>query len=277
MSRGIVGNSVLTVALTSNVLRDVPFFFNATYFFSLGRLSEMNSQALQAVKAYRNLLKAIHTSIRKEDHKQTIGLGLKALAEQLRVPFEFQAVPSKACIYVRLRTRGCYYCQEIEKITLRGRGEMECENGSGLGIFISKKPWSTNKNKGTEQVETADNIVETAEYVGRFIEMNSQATKAYRNLLKAIHKHIGKEDHKQHFREYVTQEFRNNNKLTDPSVVQQKIKLARDYTFLLNSVHHQKDLLFSYNIAVDRSEEMKKVLGKSASSVGLQLPEVYQD
>ncbi|KAG8390667.1 hypothetical protein BUALT_Bualt01G0107400 [Buddleja alternifolia] len=36
------------------------------------------------------------------------------------------------------------------------------------------------------------------------------------------------------------------------------------------------ELLFSYNIAVDRSNEMKKVLGKSASSVGLQLPEVYE-
>lgn len=37
-----------------------------------------------------------------------------------------------------------------------------------------------------------------------------------------------------------------------------------------------QDLLFSYNIAVDRSEEMKRVLGKSAASVGLQLPDVYQ-
>lgn len=37
-----------------------------------------------------------------------------------------------------------------------------------------------------------------------------------------------------------------------------------------------QDLLFSYNIAVDRSEEMKKVLGNSAASVGLQLPEAYQ-
>lgn len=37
-----------------------------------------------------------------------------------------------------------------------------------------------------------------------------------------------------------------------------------------------QDLLFSYNIAVDRSDEVKKTLGKSAASVGLQLPEVYQ-
>jgi len=37
-----------------------------------------------------------------------------------------------------------------------------------------------------------------------------------------------------------------------------------------------QELLFSYNIAVDRSDEMKKTLRKSAGSVGLQLPEVYQ-
>jgi hypothetical protein len=35
-------------------------------------------------------------------------------------------------------------------------------------------------------------------------------------------------------------------------------------------------LLFSYNLAVDRSDEMKRILGKSAASVGLQLPEAYQ-
>ncbi|XP_021295867.1 uncharacterized protein LOC110425311 [Herrania umbratica] len=102
------------------------------------------------------------------------------------------------------------------------------------------------------------------------------AVKVYRDLLKAVKKHIGNEEYKNHFREYVTQEFRKNCQLSDPSLVTQKIRLANDYTFLLNSVHHHKDLLFSYNIAVDRSDEMKRILGKSAASVGLQLPEVYQ-
>ncbi|WCJ19400.1 hypothetical protein M5689_001693 [Euphorbia peplus] len=106
--------------------------------------------------------------------------------------------------------------------------------------------------------------------------MSSNAIKAYRELLKSIKKHIGKEDYKKHFSEFVMLDFRKNSNLSDPSSIQQKIKLARDYTLLLNSVHHQKELLFSYNIAVDRTEEMKRVLGKSAASVGLQLPEVYQ-
>ncbi|KAF7836428.1 Complex 1 LYR protein [Senna tora] len=107
-------------------------------------------------------------------------------------------------------------------------------------------------------------------------EASFQAAKIYRHLLKVVKKHIGKEESKKHFQEFVTMEFRKNSYLSDDVAVQQKIKLARDYTFLLNSVHHHKELLFSYNIAVDRSDEMKRIIGKSASSVGLQLPEVYQ-
>ncbi|OVA19714.1 hypothetical protein BVC80_9059g33 [Macleaya cordata] len=97
-----------------------------------------------------------------------------------------------------------------------------------------------------------------------------QTVRVYRNLLKAVKKHIGTEESKRHFTDFITQEFR---KTLDPS---QKINLASDYTYMLNSIHHHKDLLFSYNIAVDRSEEMTRTLRKSAASVGLQLPDVYQ-
>ncbi|KAK2993726.1 hypothetical protein RJ640_003725 [Escallonia rubra] len=103
-----------------------------------------------------------------------------------------------------------------------------------------------------------------------------QAAKLYRQLLKSVKQHIGVEGHQSHFTEFIKQEFRKSPQQLDLSLIQQKVKLASDYTFLLNSVHHQKDLLFSYNIAVDRSEEMKRILGKSAASVGLQLPDVYQ-
>ncbi|KAK6933302.1 Complex 1 LYR protein domain [Dillenia turbinata] len=103
-----------------------------------------------------------------------------------------------------------------------------------------------------------------------------QASKVYRHLLKAVKQHIGKEDYKIHFRDFITQEFRKNREHIDQTSLQQKLRLAHDYTYLLNSVHHHKDLLFSYNIAVDRSDEMKRILGKSAASVGLQLPDVYQ-
>ncbi|KAF9611609.1 hypothetical protein IFM89_033613 [Coptis chinensis] len=152
-----------------------------------------------------------------------------------------------------------------------------------------------------------------------------QAAKVYCHLLKAVKKHIGKEEHKRHFSDFINQEF---HKVSDPSTAQQKIMLAHNYSYLLNSVHHHKanivlsvlsvvtcccliqdemvdynmdigdkvwaeravfemlwqegmkqgleELLFSYNIAVDRSDEVKRTLNKSAVSVGLQLPEVYQ-
>lgn len=109
------------------------------------------------------------------------------------------------------------------------------------------------------------------------MKSSSEALRAavlYRQLMKAVKQHVGKEGHKSHFTHFIAQEFRKRSEQLDS--VQQKLKLARDYTVMLNSVHHHKELLFSYNIAVDRSDEMRKVLGKSAASVGLQLPEVYQ-
>ncbi|KAL0730848.1 hypothetical protein Bca4012_026942 [Brassica carinata] len=96
------------------------------------------------------------------------------------------------------------------------------------------------------------------------------AARVYRDLLKAVAKHVGKDDHKSHFRDFVKNKFRKNAHSVE------KINLSRNYTYLLNSIHSHKDLLFSYNIAVDKTEEMKRLLGKSAASVGLRLPEVYQ-
>lgn len=73
-------------------------------------------------------------------------------------------------------------------------------------------------------------------------------TKVYRNLLRAVKNHIGNEENKRHFREYVTEEFRKKSISTDLSSNQQRIKLAQDYTFLLNSVHHHKALLSSLTL-----------------------------
>ncbi|XP_016191298.1 uncharacterized protein LOC107632146 isoform X2 [Arachis ipaensis] len=112
--------------------------------------------------------------------------------------------------------------------------------------------------------------------------MGSQTAKIYRDLVRAVKKHIvngnanGKEHTKPHFLDFVSSEFHKNPNLLDTAALEQKLKLARDYTLMLNSVHHHKELLFSYNIAVDRSDEVRRTLGKSAASVGLRLPEVYQ-
>ncbi|KAL5224264.1 hypothetical protein ABZP36_010903 [Zizania latifolia] len=96
----------------------------------------------------------------------------------------------------------------------------------------------------------------------------------YRRLLKAVQKHVGVGASKKHFREFVAAEFR--SPAGTKGDAKARLRLAGDYAYLLTSVHHHKDLLFSYNIAVDRSDEMKKILDKSAASVGLQLPDVYQ-
>ncbi|RZC45986.1 hypothetical protein C5167_038940 [Papaver somniferum] len=106
--------------------------------------------------------------------------------------------------------------------------------------------------------------------------MGLESLRVYRNLLKAVKKHIGTQGTKKHFTDYITQEFRNTSSLTDPKLIKHKINLASNYTYMLNSIHHHQNLLFSYNIAVDRSEEMTRTLRKSAGSVGLQLPEVYR-
>uniref|UniRef100_A0A0E0MC47 Uncharacterized protein n=1 Tax=Oryza punctata TaxID=4537 RepID=A0A0E0MC47_ORYPU len=104
--------------------------------------------------------------------------------------------------------------------------------------------------------------------------MVATSAAVYRRVLKAVQKHVGGGDCKKHFREFVASEFRRPTG-TDADT-RARLRLAGDYAYLLASVHHHKDLLFSYNIAVDRSEEMKKILNKSAASVGLQLPDVYQ-
>ncbi|EPS63363.1 hypothetical protein M569_11423, partial [Genlisea aurea] len=98
--------------------------------------------------------------------------------------------------------------------------------------------------------------------------------RAYRDLLKAVDKHIGRDERNAHLREFVREEFRKEGAASGE--ISNKLKVAGDYVFYLTSVHRHKELLFSYNIGVDRSDEMKRVLKKSAASVGLQLPEVYQ-
>ncbi|EFJ05907.1 hypothetical protein SELMODRAFT_431189 [Selaginella moellendorffii] len=94
----------------------------------------------------------------------------------------------------------------------------------------------------------------------------------YRHLLRVVKKHVSSEAH---FKEFMAEEFRKNAALS-PADAYDKLRLAKDYASLVASVHHHSDLLLSYNIAVDRSEEEKERLKDTAHRVGLQLPEVYK-
>jgi Complex 1 protein (LYR family) len=76
-----------------------------------------------------------------------------------------------------------------------------------------------------------------------------RAATVYRRLLKAVDKHIGKDGGKGYLREFVSEEFRKNSALSDQEAARQKLKLASDYTYLINSVHHHKVIsliLFSF-------------------------------
>ncbi|CAM6103540.1 unnamed protein product [Calypogeia fissa] len=99
----------------------------------------------------------------------------------------------------------------------------------------------------------------------------------YRGLLKALKTHVTKVSGNPHFREFVAAEFRKHKDLSDPAAIQQKLNLAKDYTTLVNSVHHHKELLLSYNIGVDRVAEQKARLIDTAHRVGLEMPDLYKD
>lgn len=96
----------------------------------------------------------------------------------------------------------------------------------------------------------------------------------YRKLLKTIKTHVAKDVSKSFFRDYIVQEFRKNAGLTDKAIISKNLQLAQDYVLLLCSVHHHKELLFSYNIAIDRSEEQKERMINTAERVGLRLPKL---
>ncbi|KAJ0852921.1 hypothetical protein HanRHA438_Chr14g0645251 [Helianthus annuus] len=67
-----------------------------------------------------------------------------------------------------------------------------------------------------------------------------KAAKVYKELMKTVKKHIGKEEHKAHFREFIKTEFRKSVDGLESSVIQQKMKVASDYSYLLSSVHHHQ-------------------------------------
>ena len=48
--------------------------------------------------------------------------------------------------------------------------------------------------------------------------------------------------------------------------------LVRDFAFLLSAVRHQRDLLLSYDIGVDRDARQMETIRRTAARVGLRLP-----
>ena len=70
--------------------------------------------------------------------------------------------------------------------------------------------------------------------------MAAMVRNVYRDLLKVVLRHA-KGDH---FAGFVSQEFRKNTALKDPTDVRHKLDLAKDYSFLVRSVHAHKVWLY---------------------------------
>jgi len=75
------------------------------------------------------------------------------------------------------------------------------------------------------------------------------AAAVYRRVLKAVQKHVGGGAGKQHFRDFVAAEFR--APAGTEADARARLRLARDYSYLLTSVHNHKVLeIACYDVPV---------------------------
>lgn len=103
--------------------------------------------------------------------------------------------------------------------------------------------------------------------------MAAGAPQVYRDLLRTVRKHARGD----HFSDFIYQKFRDSIASKDVDAVQRNIALAKDYAYLVKSVHAHKDLLISYNIGVDREVEQAARLKDTANRVGLSLPLLFEE
>ncbi|GBG77450.1 hypothetical protein CBR_g23899 [Chara braunii] len=96
---------------------------------------------------------------------------------------------------------------------------------------------------------------------------------AVRQLLRAIDQNITKVTGNRLWRERVIAMSRNSVSGEDSVTTaneEERVALAKDYAFLLNSVREHKELLSSYNVKADGREDLQ--LERAAARVGLKLP-----
>lgn len=99
---------------------------------------------------------------------------------------------------------------------------------------------------------------------------------AYRNLLKAIDKHVTSKAGNTTIRDEVAAVFQSNGQ-EEKSNEDAKAALAQDMAFLINSIHEHREMLLSYNITVDRNVEQAERLKNTAERVGLGMPQLYKE
>lgn len=100
--------------------------------------------------------------------------------------------------------------------------------------------------------------------------MTQEVRTAYRHLLRAVQQHVTSSTGNGLWKEYAKEQFRRNAGEKDGRKVQELVQLAEEYATLVEDVHAHKELLFSYNIGVERNQ--RDMMEKTARRVGLELP-----
>lgn len=93
---------------------------------------------------------------------------------------------------------------------------------------------------------------------------------AYRSLMRVLEKHVTCCTRNGMWKEYARDEFRKNASLKDQDKAKRLVVLSEEYADLVKDIHARKELLFSYNIGVERDQ--KTIVEKTARRVGLELP-----
>lgn len=102
----------------------------------------------------------------------------------------------------------------------------------------------------------------------------------YRTLLQTLRRHVSHSPESKSLSEHASAIFRQGAE-TAKNISQKEreraILLAKDYAYLVNGIHDHRELLLSYNIGVDRTEELAARLRSTADRVGLRMPESFRD
>lgn len=101
--------------------------------------------------------------------------------------------------------------------------------------------------------------------------------RAFRRVLRAVQTHISdprKEGGSPLWRDHVLETFRGTGSgaIARSDAHEAKVRAAEEYAFLVNAVHHHKEMLFDYGHSLEKEREQLKKATSTARYVGLDMP-----
>ena len=102
--------------------------------------------------------------------------------------------------------------------------------------------------------------------------------RAFRRVLRAVQTHISdprKEGGSPLWRDHVLETFRGGSgsgAIARADAHEAKVRAAEEYAFLVDAVHHHKEMLFDYGHSLDKEREQLKKATSTARYVGLDMP-----